>query len=269
MGSVRCAVLGDPIAHSLSPVLHRAAYDATGLDWSYDAVRVPAGGLADAPGRARRVVARALTDHAAEARGDAARRHGLAARRAWSGRRTRWSWSMARCTPTTPTSRVPPPRSGSGTTARSPRPPSSAPVPRPRRSGWRCATSALARCCCSPATRPGRRRRWPPSNGHPDGPRVEVGSLTDGLPSGEVLVSTIPADAQDADLVARCADAAVVFEVVYDPWPTPLAAAAAGSGAGQRARPARAPGGAAVLDLHRPARAAGADAGRRACRRSG
>ncbi|MFF2202796.1 shikimate dehydrogenase [Streptomyces sp. NPDC058145] len=33
----RAAVLGSPIAHSLSPVLHRAAYDALGLSgWSYD-----------------------------------------------------------------------------------------------------------------------------------------------------------------------------------------------------------------------------------------
>lgn len=33
----RCAVLGKPIAHSLSPVLHNAAYRALGLtDWSYD-----------------------------------------------------------------------------------------------------------------------------------------------------------------------------------------------------------------------------------------
>lgn len=33
----RAAVLGSPIAHSLSPVLHRAAYAALGLDdWSYD-----------------------------------------------------------------------------------------------------------------------------------------------------------------------------------------------------------------------------------------
>ena len=37
---MRCAVLGDPIEHSLSPVLHRAAYAALGLDWTYDAVRV-------------------------------------------------------------------------------------------------------------------------------------------------------------------------------------------------------------------------------------
>jgi shikimate dehydrogenase len=34
-------VLGSPIAHSLSPVLHRAAYDALGLtDWSYDRFEV-------------------------------------------------------------------------------------------------------------------------------------------------------------------------------------------------------------------------------------
>ena len=33
----RCAVLGKPIAHSLSPVLHNAAYHALHLDdWSYD-----------------------------------------------------------------------------------------------------------------------------------------------------------------------------------------------------------------------------------------
>ncbi|MEU9988006.1 shikimate dehydrogenase [Streptomyces sp. NPDC048045] len=37
----RAAVLGSPIAHSLSPVLHRAAYDALGLtDWSYDRFEV-------------------------------------------------------------------------------------------------------------------------------------------------------------------------------------------------------------------------------------
>lgn len=30
------AVLGHPISHSLSPVLHQAAYDALGLDWRYE-----------------------------------------------------------------------------------------------------------------------------------------------------------------------------------------------------------------------------------------
>ncbi len=34
----RAAVLGRPIEHSLSPILHRAAYAALGLDWSYEAL---------------------------------------------------------------------------------------------------------------------------------------------------------------------------------------------------------------------------------------
>ncbi|TDD32369.1 shikimate dehydrogenase [Actinomadura sp. KC06] len=43
----RAAVLGSPIAHSLSPVLHRAAYAAMGLDaWTYDAVECGEDGLA-------------------------------------------------------------------------------------------------------------------------------------------------------------------------------------------------------------------------------
>lgn len=41
----RLAVLGDPIAHSKSPKLHRAAYAVLGLDWHYDAVRVGSGEL--------------------------------------------------------------------------------------------------------------------------------------------------------------------------------------------------------------------------------
>ncbi|MGZ5366538.1 shikimate dehydrogenase [Aeromicrobium sp.] len=36
----RCAVIGKPIEHSLSPVMHRAAYAYLGLDWTYDAIEV-------------------------------------------------------------------------------------------------------------------------------------------------------------------------------------------------------------------------------------
>ncbi|OKJ53387.1 shikimate dehydrogenase [Streptomyces sp. CB02009] len=44
--SRRAAVLGSPIAHSLSPVLHRAAYAALGLDdWSYERFEVDEAGL--------------------------------------------------------------------------------------------------------------------------------------------------------------------------------------------------------------------------------
>jgi shikimate dehydrogenase len=44
---MRAAVLGKPIAHSLSPALHRAAYQALGLtDWAYDRVECDEDGLA-------------------------------------------------------------------------------------------------------------------------------------------------------------------------------------------------------------------------------
>ncbi len=44
---MRAAVLGSPIAHSLSPVLHEAAYRELGLSaWSYEAYEVDAAGLA-------------------------------------------------------------------------------------------------------------------------------------------------------------------------------------------------------------------------------
>lgn len=38
-------MVGSPIAHSLSPTLHRAAYRQLGLDWGYDRHEVRAGGL--------------------------------------------------------------------------------------------------------------------------------------------------------------------------------------------------------------------------------
>lgn len=39
-------MLGSPIAHSLSPALHRAAYEHLGLDWDYERHEVAAAGLA-------------------------------------------------------------------------------------------------------------------------------------------------------------------------------------------------------------------------------
>ena len=42
----RAAVLGSPIAHSLSPHLHRAAYEGLGLhDWHYEAIECDEAGL--------------------------------------------------------------------------------------------------------------------------------------------------------------------------------------------------------------------------------
>ena len=225
---MRCAVLGDPIAHSLSPVLHRAAYDATGLDWSYDAVRVPAGGLAD---------------HLA----------GLDA--SWRG----LSLTMPLKREAMPLADTVSPRAdlvGAANTlvlvdgevhADNTDLPGAAAAVRERYdgavtsatilgAGATAASVGLALCDLGArsvlllARDPSRAAETVAAiTRHPDGPAVEVGSLTDDPPRGEVLVSTIPAQAQDAALLASGVDAAaVVFDVVYDPWPTPLAAAAAG-----------------------------------------
>jgi shikimate dehydrogenase len=224
---VKCAVLGDPIAHSLSPVLHRAAYDATGLDWSYDAVRVPAGGLADhlagldaswrglsltmplkreAMPLADTVSARAALAGAAntlvlvdgEVHADNTDLPGAAA-----AVRERYDGPVTSATVL-----------GVGATA---------------------ASVGLALCDLGArsllllARDPARATETVAAiRRHPDGPRVEVGLLTDRPSRGEVLVSTIPAAAQDPQLVARSVEVPVVFDVVYDPWPTPLATAAGG-----------------------------------------
>lgn len=46
--ATRLAVWGDPIAHSRSPQLHRAAYAVLGRDWTYDRRRVDEAGFAAA-----------------------------------------------------------------------------------------------------------------------------------------------------------------------------------------------------------------------------
>jgi shikimate dehydrogenase len=65
---------------------------------------------------------------------------------------------------------------------------------------------------------------------HPRSPAILVRRLADGPVDADVLVSTIPASAQDAEVLRLADPAGVVFDVVYDPWPTPLAALARSSG---------------------------------------
>jgi shikimate dehydrogenase len=38
-------IIGDPVRHSLSPILHNAAFEELGLDWVYVAFEVPEGGV--------------------------------------------------------------------------------------------------------------------------------------------------------------------------------------------------------------------------------
>jgi shikimate dehydrogenase len=229
----RCAVLGKPIGHSLSPVLHRAAYDALGLDWTYDAVEVDEAGLADFLGGLdgswrglsltmplkRRVLGllgpEDDVDRWARLAG-AANTLVLGTRRLAAN--TDVPGAVAALRPLGPVRHAV--VLGGGATAGS-------------------VLLALAELGCGSATvlarSPERAADAVAAAGrHPAGLSVEVAELSAGGsgPSGgfDLLVSTVPAAAQTPSLVAALADVPAVFEVVYDPWPTPLAAAARASG---------------------------------------
>jgi shikimate dehydrogenase len=227
---MRCAVLGDPIGHSLSPVLHRAAYVALGLDWTYDAVRVPSGGLAG--------FLDGLDDDW----------RGLSLtmplkREAMPLLRTRDAWAdLAGAANTVLLDRDGP--HGLNTDVPGAiaaiREGTDATVERAVvLGGGATATSvllALAELGCRRATvvvrDPARAVETLEAVArHPRAPTVETIGLGDLVPvDADVIVSTIPAEAQTAEVLSAIADVPVVFDVVYDPWPTPLAAAATASG---------------------------------------
>jgi shikimate dehydrogenase len=228
---MRCAVLGDPIGHSLSPVIHRAAYDALGLDWRYDAVRVPSGGLAEFLGGLddswrglsltmplKREVLPLLDSadtwvHAAGACNTVlvepdGQRHGL---------NTDVTGALMVLGELDPL-----PRAvvlGGGATAAS-------------------VLLALAERGTTEATivvrDPARAEETLAVLAAFDRLlAVDVRTFADVSAASfdaDVLVSTVPASAQVPDLLAAVAEIPVVFEVLYDPWPTPLAAAASAAG---------------------------------------
>jgi shikimate dehydrogenase len=224
---MRCAVLGDPIAHSLSPALHRAAYAAVGLDWTYDTHRVAAGGLSafvrglDASWRGlsltmplkREAIELASAVSPVAALAGAANTlllvdGGLHADNtdvpgAVSALRARYDVPVTSGTVL-----------GGGATA---------------------ASVALALCELGARSitllvrSPVRAAETLSAiDRHASRPAVTVGSLDHDPVSGDVVVSTVPPEAQSPDLVDRCAAVPVLFDVVYEPWPTPLAASAGG-----------------------------------------
>ncbi|MGA8256152.1 MAG: shikimate dehydrogenase [Nocardioides sp.] len=222
------AVLGDPIAHSLSPVLHRAGYAELGLDHDYDAVRVPAGGLAaffdtlDGGWRGlsltmplKREVLALVAEQSETVRISGAANTVLLADGerhldntdlpgAAAALRERYRGPISAITIV-----------GAGATAAS--------VGLALVGLGAERVRLLARSPERAAETAEAVRR------HPAAPTVEVSGLDDAV-TGEVVVSTVPAEAQDESLMARCLAVPVVFEVIYDPWPTPLAAAAIEAG---------------------------------------
>ncbi|MFE2053298.1 shikimate dehydrogenase [Streptomyces sp. NPDC059459] len=221
----RAAVLGSPIAHSLSPVLHRAAYAELGLEgWTYDRFEVDEAAL---PGffeglgpewaglsltmplkRAVIPLLDGLSDTAASV--DAVNTVVFTE----DGRRTGDNTDVPGMVAAlrehgiekTETAAI----LGAGATASS-------------------ALAALARICTGEITvyvRSGARaaemRGW--------AERLDVGvRIADWADAEEALrapliVSTTPAGTTDALAAAVPEMPATLFDVLYDPWPTPLAA---------------------------------------------
>ena len=228
---MRCAVLGSPIAHSLSPPMHRAAYDHLGLDWTYDALDVDSGalesfleGLDDSwRGLSLTMPLKRVVVPLLDTRDGWAQLSGVANTVVLDGGRRLGSntdipGAMAALVERTHGA-----------------PLSSAAVI----GGGATATSvllALAELGCRTSVLlvrdPSRAEETVTTvAAHPRAPGVQVTTIeTVTALDVDVVVSTIPAHAQSPALLAACAAVPTVFDVVYDPWPTPLAAAAVESG---------------------------------------
>ncbi|HYO39564.1 MAG TPA: shikimate dehydrogenase [Nocardioidaceae bacterium] len=223
-------MLGSPISHSLSPVLHRTAYAELGLAWDYSAHEVTEATLPgfldglDAAWRGlsltmplKRAVVPLLDELSARAAQAAAANTVVLE----DGRRTGHNTDVPGVTqavrerydgPVTRAVVV-----GGGATAAS-------------------AVLGLADLGCRQFTVLVREESRAAETvaaaaRHPGSPAVDVRRIGSPAPDADILVSTIPADAQRAEVVALGEEVRVVFDVIYDPWPTPLASGTRATGA--------------------------------------
>lgn len=222
---MRCAVIGDPAAHSLSPAIHLAGYVANSLDWSYDAITVTPeeldgflqGVLEDPEWKGLSVTAphkEALLshgepDHVARLVGggntlvkgaDGVTVHNTDVPgfvRAW---RHHGLGSLKRAAIV-----------GNGATARS----------------LLVGLAGLEVAEVLVLARRPERAASLIELGTALGVNTEAVALDEELPELDLLASTVPTDATAPHAKRWAAAAKVLFDAVYDPWPTPLASAAA------------------------------------------
>ena len=225
----RAAILGRPITHSLSPLLHAAAYAQLGLTWRYEAIDCGvaelAAVLADRSDWAGFSVTmplkRTLLDVAAEIR--------PVARTVGAGNtllpRPGGGWVADNTDVagivTTLAERAVAPASvtilGGGGTAQA-------------------AVAALAVRGvprCSVLVRDAGRAEHVRATATAVGIELDVAPLAADAAQlrADLVVSTLPAGAADVLAAFAWTPEQAVLDVVYDPWPTPLAAAAAAAGA--------------------------------------
>ncbi|MFT4296898.1 MAG: shikimate dehydrogenase [Micropruina sp.] len=226
----QAAVLGSPIAHSLSPVIHAAAYAWLGLDWDYGRVELqPAqvAGFIDGLDESWRGLSVTMPlKEAAAACGipDADVLLTGAANTVVLGEQRRvYNTDIAGLTDALTLAGLPPLRVatliGNGATARS-------------------ALVALVRAGVRLVEVQGRNhdrlaefRDWAEQLDVEVQPR-SLGAPLD--PASELLVSTVPSAALEGRLdqleVELCPALRGVFDVIYHPWPTPLAQRAEAAG---------------------------------------
>lgn len=225
---MRCAVIGDPAEHSLSPAIHRAGYESTGLDWTYEAITVAPGeldafvagvlanpawaGLSVTAPHKERILSFGEPDHVATlvGGGNTLVKHsrGVTIHNTDVPGFVR-AWRALGSPPLCSAAIV-----GNGATARS-------------------LLAAMAGLDVQEvlvlARRPERAGALV-ALGVALGVAIRVVGLPEPVGRVDLLASTVPAAATQPHAEAWAEAASVLFDAVYDPWPTPLAEAAAKAG---------------------------------------
>ena len=220
---VRCAVLGSPIAHSLSPALHRTAYAQLGLDWDYGRYEVVAAELADfvadcGPDWRGLSMTMPLKEAALELGevDEVARLAGAANTMVFErdGSRRVFNTDVGGLVNALSAGGVAPERAsilGAGATARS-------------------TLVSLARLGAREVTvvarTPAKAMVLVPL-AETLGVTVTIRAWDEPVQPTDLLVSTVSAGAADDRAEELAELSAAVFDVIYHPWPTPLAQAAA------------------------------------------
>lgn len=229
-------MLGSPVSHSMSPRLHRAAYAALGLDkWRYDAVECDAQALPRlVDGLGPEWVGLSVTmpgKRAALQRADWRTERAVAVGAANTlVRKAEGGW-LADCTDVDGVS-------GALLTAGWTEPQTGAAVVLGGGATAAAAIAALAGLRLRRVTllvRDPARARYAVACAGLFGidTRLEVlAAGTADVAGADVVVSTLPAGVVDAKLADVLAAAPLVLDVVYHPWPTPLALAVTARGGG-------------------------------------
>jgi shikimate dehydrogenase len=222
----RCAVLGSPIEHSLSPVLHRAAYAHLGLNWTYDKVEVDEHQLAsfvhrlDATWRGLSLTMPLKVAVLQLGQVDQLTRLAGAGNTLILEGGERWVyntdvggliWAVGRVA-VAPLPRVT--ILGTGATARS----------------ALLSASDLGAGLVTVVARTPAKAAALTSMSEQLGLRLEVRPWSGALPDADLVVSTVVSGAADSIAAAVARSAPLIVDIIYDPWPTALASAAERAG---------------------------------------